>query len=270
LPSAVVTTFGLNVDPLDNSVELQHANTDREDNEVLLNNKEILLPKDRADPNGRLHISEETPINVSICIDTDQHSLATVAVNNREQGTEPTIQLLHATTPCQNTSASQPTSEQEEGDDLQRFIDFVSGPASAPILHTPPNVNQQTDPPIQPARTPNTQQRKSLRLADKAKANVGLGSIQLAQQLLVKKLGDLVPGSSQKSDDTFESLVQRLPRPFDKATMEALQVLVEEGNKAKNKKKSRVTPVVTACTGESRVKSKATSLHRWHRCLAGP
>jgi hypothetical protein len=52
--------------------------------------------------------------------------------------------------------------------------------------------------------------------------------------------------------------------------MEALQVLVEEGNKAKNKKKSRVTPVVTACTGESRVKSKATSLHRWHRCLAGP
>jgi hypothetical protein len=125
----------------------------------------------------------------------------------------------------------------------------VSGSASTPILHTPPNVNQQTDPPIQPARTPNTQQRKSLRLADKAKANAGLGSIQLAQQLLVKKLGDLVSGSSQKSDDTFESLVQCLPRPFDKATMEALQVLVEEGNKAKNKKKSRVTPVVTAPIG---------------------
>jgi hypothetical protein len=31
--------------------------------------------------------------------------------------------------------------------------------------------------------------------------------------------------------------------------MEALQVLVEEGNKAKNKKKSRVTPVVTAPIG---------------------
>jgi hypothetical protein len=84
LPSAVVTTYGLNVDPLDNSVELQHANPDREDNEALLNNKEILLPKDRANPNGRLHISEETPINVSICIDTDQHSLATVAENNGE------------------------------------------------------------------------------------------------------------------------------------------------------------------------------------------
>jgi hypothetical protein len=52
----------------------------------------------------------------------------------------------------------------------------------------------------------------------------------------------LVPDSQQKIDDTFDSLVQGLPRPFNKATMEALQVLVEEGNKTKNRKKSKVAP----------------------------
>jgi hypothetical protein len=83
-----------------------------------------------------------------------------------------------------------------------------------------------------------------VRLVDKAKANAGLGSIQLAQQLLVKKLGDLIPESQQKTDDTFDSLVQvqRLPRSFNKATMEALQVLVEEGNKTQNRNKSKVAP----------------------------
>lgn len=36
--------------------------------------------------------------------------------------------------------------------------------------------------------------------------------------------------------------MQGLPRPFTKQTMEALQILVEEGNKPKSKKKARVAP----------------------------
>jgi hypothetical protein len=40
-------------------------------------------------------------------------------------------------------------------------------------------------------------------------------------------------------------LVQQLPRPFNITTMEALQVLLEEGNKAKSKKKSKMAPAPT-------------------------
>jgi hypothetical protein len=64
--------------------------------------------------------------------------------------------------------------------------------------------------------------------------HAGLGSVQLAQQVLAKKLGALFPDSQQKTDCNldFDLFVQRLSCPFNKYTMEALQVLVEEGNKA--------------------------------------
>jgi hypothetical protein len=39
--------------------------------------------------------------------------------------------------------------------------------------------------------------------------------------------------------------VQQLPRLFNKTTMEAMQVLLEEGNKTKSKKKSKVAPAPT-------------------------
>ncbi|CAN6242933.1 unnamed protein product [Urochloa humidicola] len=38
---------------------------------------------------------------------------------------------------------------------------------------------------------------------------------------------------------------QRVPRPFTKHTMEAWQVLVEQGNKSKGRKKSKVAPSPT-------------------------
>jgi hypothetical protein len=109
----------------------------------------------------------------------------------------------------------------------------------------PPRANQPIGDPGLLTRATNTQQRKSARLADKAKNNVGLGNLQLAQQVLVKKLGELIPDSQNKSNCNFDSLVQQLPRPFNKTTMEALQVLLEEGNKAKSKKKSKVAPAPT-------------------------
>ncbi|CAN6205361.1 unnamed protein product [Urochloa humidicola] len=51
--------------------------------------------------------------------------------------------------------------------------------------------------------------------------------------------------SSQRTHLMPSDLGQRLPRPFTKHTMEALQVLVEEGNKSKGKKKSKVVPSPT-------------------------
>jgi hypothetical protein len=58
----------------------------------------------------------------------------------------------------------------------------------------------------------------------------------------MNKLGELVPDLHQKNITTFESMAQHLPRPFTKNTMEALQTLVEEGNKSRKKKKSKILP----------------------------
>jgi hypothetical protein len=94
------------------------------------------------------------------------------------------------------------------GDDLQHFLDFVTGANDAPILTTPPRANQPIGDPGLHTRATNTQQRKSARLADKAKNNVGLGSLQLAQQVLVKKLGELIPDSQNNSNCNFDSFVK--------------------------------------------------------------
>ncbi|CAN6209190.1 unnamed protein product [Urochloa humidicola] len=176
--------------------------------------------------------------------DPNEHSNAAETEPAREQNADPAGTSEHIVL---HQFSSQHTYmnplDLQHADDLTSFLNFVSGPPNTPILHTPPRANPQpTDIRPPPTNEPTTQQRKSSRLADKAKANPGKGSIQLAQQVLINKLGDLVPDAQQKKDDNFDSLVQRLPRPFTKHTMEALQVLVEQGNKPKGRKKSKVAP----------------------------
>ncbi|CAO2194966.1 unnamed protein product [Urochloa humidicola] len=187
----------------------------------------------------------EPTLSQSSAFTTDSNSFATLETH-RDQAPEPVLQrqLEAPNGHIANPSLQQTTSpEPEHTDDLTLFLNFVSGPPNRPLLHTPPKANQQpakTQAP--PAIETTTQQRKISRLADKAKANPGKGSIQLAQQVLINKLGDLVPDPQQKHDSTLDSLVHRLPRPFTKHTMEALQVLVEERNKPKSRKKSKVAP----------------------------
>jgi len=77
-------------------------------------------------------------------------------------------------------------------------------------------------------------QRHNIRLAQKSTANVGKTSIELAQELLVKKLGAL--GRPAHSDNHVNSLpgridlyAQHFSRPMDKTTMGAIQDLIEQG-----------------------------------------
>jgi len=88
-----------------------------------------------------------------------------------------------------------------------------------------------------------TAQRKSTRLADKAKLNPVKGSLNLAQRVLINKLGELSPNLKQKAKVDFNSVVQHFQQPVTKKTMDALTVLVEQGNKAVSKKKSKVAPM---------------------------
>lgn len=48
--------------------------------------------------------------------------------------------------------------------------------------------------------TPNTYKRHNMRLAQKATANYGKGVIEIAQNLIVKKLGDLAGAANVVSD----------------------------------------------------------------------
>ena len=70
---------------------------------------------------------------------------------------------------------------------------------------------------------------KSSRLANKAKSKIGKGIIQVAQDLLIKKLGDLSPKLEPSAADHFEQFAQHFIRPLTKENMEALEALVEHG-----------------------------------------
>jgi hypothetical protein len=96
----------------------------------------------------------------------------------------------------------------------------------------------QTPPPPRPSFF--TPQRKSIRLAKKSKTTQGKGAIQVAEELLIKKLGDLSPSATKEEADQFEFFAQHLERPLTKANMDAITVLIEVGQQ-KNKKRGKLT-----------------------------
>jgi hypothetical protein len=81
-----------------------------------------------------------------------------------------------------------------------------------------------------------TPQRKSIRLAKKYETTQGKGAIQVAEELLVKKLGDLSPPRTQEEAVQFEFYAQHFERPLTKVKMDALSALIKAGQQ-KNKKK---------------------------------
>lgn len=130
-------------------------------------------------------------------------------------------------------------------DDINAFIDFISCKPTTPLLNSPPRIN-----PIQPSTGSNpptvTTQRKSSRLADRARNNPGRDTIQMAQQVLINKLGELSPKPKDNSKPGFDQLAQHLPKPLNDMKMEAIRTLIEKGNqsKSKNKKKNKVAPLM--------------------------
>jgi hypothetical protein len=145
---------------------------------------------------------------------------------------------------------------------LDQFLISITTPLPQPLLashptqkehHTPPEVET---PPCRASSLPDTtmdqtqnlhsEQRKSSRLADKAKETQGKRYVQLAQEVLAKKLGNLSPPTKISESDLFNSYAQHLEQPLTKQNMEALTVLVGHGIHPKKKKgrTSKVTPIV--------------------------
>jgi hypothetical protein len=74
---------------------------------------------------------------------------------------------------------------------------------------------------------------RNYRLAQKAITNSGKGAIEIAQDLLVKKLGDLAgdnnAGVNTSIPDEFDLYAQHFARPIEKIKMDAIQDLIEHG-----------------------------------------
>lgn len=85
---------------------------------------------------------------------------------------------------------------------------------------------------LQSTPSASSSKRQSIRLAKKAIANSSKGAIQVAQELLAKKLGELTGEDNTTNADELELelYMQHFDRPVELSKMEAIKVLIEEGN----------------------------------------
>jgi hypothetical protein len=81
---------------------------------------------------------------------------------------------------------------------------------------------------------PVTNKRQSSCLTAKAQSRIGKNTLQIAQDLLVKKLGELSPVKQNFKGPDIESFSQFFDRPINKEKMETFQVLVDHGGKKPN------------------------------------
>lgn len=107
---------------------------------------------------------------------------------------------------------------------VEEFLDSIQAPIQQPILaiNQQTNIDQDDEEPLEPT----TAQRKSIRLAKKAEQNASKDTIQMAQQLLVKKLGDLAGENSDEEEPEFEPdfdfYAQHFQRPLELHQMKAI------------------------------------------------
>jgi hypothetical protein len=136
----------------------------------------------------------------------------------------------------QSQSAGQGTQSSDAPvlDPVDVFLQSISNPADQPLLPEPQpvdNVIPNDEEHIPPTDT----QRKSTRLAKKAQTRVGKHTMEIAQELLTKKLGHLSQSTPSSSKINFESFSQHLDNPLNMTEMEAIQDLVEHGTKMEGK-----------------------------------
>lgn len=152
-------------------------------------------------------------------------------INSRLDESEPVMQDLLGGADLEHN-----TNDDQQLERLDVFLNSISTSISQPLLTPKPQqtwFNQRSSPPL------STNKRQSSRLAQKAIANSGKGSMEIAHDLLVKKLGNLagIDNTSivKHPCDDFDLYVQHFARPVEKTTMDAIQDLIEHGAKIQKK-----------------------------------
>jgi hypothetical protein len=127
---------------------------------------------------------------------------------------------------------------------IDNFIESISRPLPQPLLDIHASAPMLHQIPLEMA-PPSCSKRQSIRLAKKAEQNAGKDTIQIAQELLAKKLGELLGVEKDHTNDEFEFYAQHFARPMEKDTMEAIQGLIEQAhaNQKKGQNKRNVVSV---------------------------
>jgi hypothetical protein len=141
----------------------------------------------------------------------------------------------------QVTSSDQeqnPTENDDNIDPMETFFNSITTPLEQPLLPNPEPILYPDQGEADEEFVTDQNQRKSTRLANKAKSRVGKNATELAQELLAKKLGELTPQKTSltvSDPDNFENFSQHLAQPLNKVEMEAILDLAEHGTKLSKK-----------------------------------
>jgi len=118
---------------------------------------------------------------------------------------------------------------------MDAFLHSGTNHIEQPLLPDPVQVEASQIELLEDVAMAEFTQRKSSRLANKAKSRVGKDILMVAQDLLIKKLGDLPPRQDDANEVNIESFSQHLDNPLNKAGMDAIQELIEHGAKLEKK-----------------------------------
>jgi hypothetical protein len=116
---------------------------------------------------------------------------------------------------------------------VDEFLESISLPLQQPLIQEGFQTPHAQVVNTSQGHPHNSTQRKSTRFAT-----------QVAQDLLIRKLGDLSGEEINHAETDFDFYAQHFERPIDKSKMEAVQVLIEQGNK--KLKKSSTNRKMTA------------------------
>lgn len=194
--------------------------------------------------NTEAHNRMELVVNTSQILEhgyfnPEQHSYT----NPEQDGTTPEQQDGPTNTGSQ--------SDQQQHSEIETFLSSISTKPTSPILsHRPRQIHEAQE------NTP-TSTRQSIRLAQKAAANASKGTVEIAHDLLVKKLGPLAGGQTNDNQTNIQSIssdgvnlyVQHFTQPLDKVAMGAIQDLIEQGGMIQmqdNQEGAFAAPVLTA------------------------
>lgn len=204
-----------------------------------------------------LHTHEQDPVQVDTVPINNMVQITTLQMPTSDQThvvLSETVELVEQGAPTASqqmtnhlhTHPTSPIDSFLESISLPIMQPLLEGGAPTPLTHSTreDDANRHINP------TPGSSKRHGSRLAQKAASNVGKDAIQVAHDLLVKKLGDLSGEEQQQNPDVFEFYAQHFERPIDKSKMEAIKVLIEQGNNKQKKdvkyKRAMVAPGLVA------------------------
>jgi hypothetical protein len=151
---------------------------------------------------------------------------------------QPELCIQKSVTQCPNIQSAVPTLDQQPSppdgadvtatDAIDSFINSISMNVEQPVLPNPELIEPFSPNSSAQETATNNNKRQSTRLANKAKSRVGKHTIEIAQDLLSKKLGELSSVKQAAAITDFDSFSQYFDRPLNKNKMRSFKKKQEQ------------------------------------------